>query len=286
MADAYQALYRRYRAKRFSDQVGQEHVMGALRTAVQEDRVGHAYLFSGPRGTGKTSTARILAKVLNCESSQYGEPCGVCPNCVAVDEGRIVDWLVELDAASNNGVANIRELIERIPLGTSGNRKVVILDEVHMLSAGASNALLKSLEEPPPHVVFILATTDPQKVLPTIRSRTQHFEFHLLPAEALAAPVRHMIAAADSMCTSSRMYSLVRPAVPSATRATRSRMASTPLFEAASSSVTSSELPASTDRHDSQVPHGSPSTGWAQLRALARMRAVEVLPVPRGPLKR
>jgi len=194
MADPYQALYRRYRSKRFGEQRGQDHVMRALRTAVQEDRVGHAYLFSGPRGTGKTSTARILAKVLNCDAPVDGEPCCVCDNCRAVDDGRIVDWLLELDAASNNGVANIRELIERIPLGTSGNRKVVILDEVHMLSTGASNALLKSLEEPPSHVVFILATTDPQKVLPTIRSRTQHFEFHLLPAEELADHVRHVIA--------------------------------------------------------------------------------------------
>jgi DNA polymerase-3 subunit gamma/tau len=194
MADPYQALYRRYRSKRFSEQRGQDHVMRALRTAVQEGRVGHAYLFSGPRGTGKTSTARILAKVLNCDRPEDGEPCGLCDNCRAVDEGRLVDWLLELDAASNNGVANIRDLIERIPLGTSGNRKVVILDEVHMLSPGASNALLKSLEEPPSHVVFILATTDPQKVLPTIRSRTQHFEFHLLPADELADHVRHVIA--------------------------------------------------------------------------------------------
>jgi DNA polymerase-3 subunit gamma/tau len=194
VADPYQALYRRYRSKRFSEQRGQDHVMRALRTAVQEDRVGHAYLFSGPRGTGKTSTARILAKVLNCDNPVDGEPCCVCENCRAVDEGRIVDWLLELDAASNNGVTQIRDLIERIPLGTSGNRKVVILDEVHMLTAGASNALLKSLEEPPPHVVFILATTDPQKVLPTIRSRTQHFEFHLLPADELADHVRHVIA--------------------------------------------------------------------------------------------
>ena len=197
MADGYQALYRRYRSKRFSELRGQEHVVRALRTAVAEGRVGHAYLFSGPRGTGKTSTARILAKVLNCEQPTDGEPDGTCPNCVAVDEGRIVDWLLELDAASNNGVANIRELIERIPLGTSGNRKVVILDEVHMLSAGASNALLKSLEEPPAHVVFILCTTDPQKVLPTIRSRTQHFEFHLLDADELAEHVRYVIADAQ-----------------------------------------------------------------------------------------
>ena len=197
MADGYQALYRRYRSKRFGELRGQDHVVRALRTAVAEDRVGHAYLFSGPRGTGKTSTARILAKVLNCEHPVDGEPDGTCPNCVAVDEGRIVDWLLELDAASNNGVANIRELIERIPLGTSGNRKVVILDEVHMLSPGASNALLKSLEEPPSHVVFILCTTDPQKVLPTIRSRTQHFEFHLLEADELAEHIRYVIADAE-----------------------------------------------------------------------------------------
>lgn len=194
MAEPYQSLYRRYRSKRFDELRGQEHVVRALKTAVQEDRVGHAYLFSGPRGTGKTSTARILAKVLNCEQPKGGEPCGVCPNCEAVDQGRIVDWLVELDAASNSGVADIRELIDRIPLGTSGNRKVVILDEVHMLTKGAANALLKSLEEPPPHVVFILATTNPQDLLPTIKSRTQHFEFDLLPSEVLADHIRHVIA--------------------------------------------------------------------------------------------
>ncbi len=216
MADSYQALYRRYRSKRFSEQVGQDNVMRALRTAVQEDRVGHAYLFSGPRGTGKTSTARILAKVLNCDNPIDGEPCCVCENCIAVDSGRIVDWLLELDAASNNGVANIRDLTERIPLGTSGNRKVVILDEVHMLSPGASNALLKSLEEPPSHVVFILATTDPQKVLPTVRSRTQHFEFHLLPAEALADHVRHVISDAGLELGDDAVEQVVRQGAGSA----------------------------------------------------------------------
>ncbi len=216
MADSYQALYRRYRSKRFSEQVGQDHVMRALRTAVQEDRVGHAYLFSGPRGTGKTSTARILAKVLNCDTPVDGEPCCICDNCRAVDEGRIVDWLLELDAASNNGVDKIRDLTERLALGISGNRKVVILDEVHMLTGAASNALLKSLEEPPSHVVFILATTDPQKVLPTIRSRTQHFEFHLLPAEALAEHVRHVISDAGLSLGEDAVEQVVRQGAGSA----------------------------------------------------------------------
>jgi DNA polymerase III subunit gamma/tau len=191
---SYQSLYRRYRPQRFDEVLGQDHVTKALRNAVRDGRVGHAYLFSGPRGTGKTSTARILAKVLNCANPQDGEPCGVCENCVAVAEGRVVDWLLEQDAASKSKVDDMRDLLERVPLGTSGNRKVIILDEVHMLSQGAENALLKTLEEPPSHVVFILATTDPQKVRPTIRSRTQDFAFRLLPPELLADHVRHVIA--------------------------------------------------------------------------------------------
>jgi DNA polymerase-3 subunit gamma/tau len=193
----YQSLYRRYRSQRFDEVLGQDHVTRALRNAVREGRVGHAYLFSGPRGTGKTSTARILAKVLNCAAPEDGEPCGKCENCVAVAEGRVVDWLLEQDAASKSKVDDMRDLLERVPLGTSGNRKVIILDEVHMLSQGAENALLKTLEEPPAHVVFILATTDPQKVRPTILSRTQHFEFRLLPPDVLGEHVRRIIADAD-----------------------------------------------------------------------------------------
>jgi DNA polymerase III subunit gamma/tau len=189
----YQSLYRRYRSQRFDEVLGQDHITRALRNAVREGRVGHAYLFSGPRGTGKTSTARILAKVLNCADPQDGEPCGTCDNCIAVADGRVSDWLLEQDAASKSKVDDMRDLLERVPLGTSGNRKVIILDEVHMLSQGAENALLKTLEEPPDHVVFVLATTDPQKVRPTIKSRTQHFEFHLLPPDVLAAHVRHVI---------------------------------------------------------------------------------------------
>jgi DNA polymerase-3 subunit gamma/tau len=190
---SYQSLYRRYRPQRFDEVLGQDHVTRALRNAVRDGRVGHAYLFSGPRGTGKTSTARILAKVLNCAAPVDGEPCGKCENCVAVADGRVVDWLLEQDAASKSKVDDMRDLLERVPLGTSGNRKVIILDEVHMLSQGAENALLKTLEEPPAHVVFVLATTDPQKVRPTIRSRTQHFAFRLLSPDVVDPLVRHII---------------------------------------------------------------------------------------------
>lgn len=189
---AYQSLYRRYRSQRFSEVLGQPHVTSALRAAVAEDRYGHAYLFSGPRGTGKTSTARVLAKALNCENLVDGEPCTTCESCVAIEQGKSFD-LHELDAASHNKVDDIRDLISKVQLGSPGRTKVYILDEVHMLSSGAENALLKTLEEPPDHVVFVLATTEPQKVVATIRSRTQHFEFHLLPAEVLAAHVQWLI---------------------------------------------------------------------------------------------
>ncbi len=205
---SYQSLYRRYRPSRFSEVRGQEHLVSALRNAVTEDRLGHAYLFSGPRGTGKTSTARILAKVLNCQNPEAGEPCCVCDSCFSIDAGTSFD-VHELDAASNNGVDAIRDLISSASLATPGRYKVYILDEVHMLSTAASNALLKTLEEPPSHVIFVLATTDPQKVLPTIRSRTQHFEVHLLSAADLEGLVDYVVADAGlELSSEGRSYVL------------------------------------------------------------------------------
>src|SRR6204780_279441 len=185
MADApFVSLYRRFRPGRFDELRGQDHVVRALQSAVRDDRVSHAYLFSGPRGTGKTSSARILAKALNCTDAQDGEPCGVCASCIEITQGTSLN-VHELDAASNNGVDAMRDLVAHAGLGTPGRWKIYIVDEVHMLSTAAANALLKTLEEPPAHVVFVLATTDPQKVPPTIRSRTQHLEFRLLGAETL-----------------------------------------------------------------------------------------------------
>ena len=195
MADSteYQALYRRYRPQRFDELRGQDHVARALKNAVANDRVGHAYLFSGPRGTGKTTTARILAKVLNCEATVDGEPCCVCSSCVAVQSGSSFD-VIELDAASNRSIEDIREIIATAALGSPGRHKVYILDEVHQLTAPAAAALLKTLEEPPSHVVFVLATTDPEKVPETIRSRTQHLQFHLLPVDDLEKHVKWVAA--------------------------------------------------------------------------------------------
>jgi DNA polymerase-3 subunit gamma/tau len=189
------SLYRRFRPGRFAELRGQPHVVRALQGAVRDGRVAHAYLFSGPRGTGKTSTARILARALNCATPVDGEPCGACVSCVEISRGSSFD-VHELDAASNNGVDAMRELIAHAALATPGRWKVYIVDEVHMLSNAAANALLKTLEEPPGHVVFVLATTDPQKVPATIRSRTQHLEFGLIGAETLDALLHDVVAAA------------------------------------------------------------------------------------------
>lgn len=193
---ATQSLYRRFRPRKFSELYGQEHVVRALRNAVINGREGQAYLFSGPRGTGKTTTARILAKVLNCENPVEGEPCCECDSCRAVEVGTSYDVL-ELDAASNNGVQEIRDIIEAAALTSPGRHRVFILDEVHMLTRAAEAALLKTLEEPPSQVVFVLATTDPQKVSETIRSRVQHLQFHLLPVDQLEKYVRFVIDAAQ-----------------------------------------------------------------------------------------
>ncbi len=182
---------------------------GALRNAVRDDKVSHAYLFSGPRGTGKTSSARILAKALNCTNLQDGEPCGDCDSCVQVVAGSSMD-VIELDAASNNGVEAMRDLTARAALGTAGRRKVYIVDEVHMLSTAASNALLKTLEEPPDHVVFVLATTDPQKVLDTIISRTQHFAFRLASLDTLNDHLKSVAASAGIDLDDDTMLAVAR----------------------------------------------------------------------------
>ena len=182
---AYISLYRKYRPQTFADLRGQEHVARTLANAIDEGRVAHAYLFTGPRGTGKTSTARILAKSLNCEQGPTSKPCGECPSCVAITEGSSLD-VFEMDAASHSGVDDTREILSGVALATAGGRKkIYVIDEVHMLTTQSFNALLKTLEEPPEHVVFVLATTEAHKVLPTIVSRTQRFDFRRASVEVL-----------------------------------------------------------------------------------------------------
>lgn len=203
------ALYRRFRPGRFAELRGQDHVVRALTGAVANGRVVHAYLFSGPRGTGKTTTARILAKALNCESPDGGDACNLCASCVSITRGSSLDVL-ELDAATNNGVDDIRELTVGAWHGSPGRWKVYIIDEVHMLSKGAEAAFLKTLEEPPQHVVFVLATTEPHRVVSTIRSRTQHLEFRLLAAETLRGLVTDVAAAAHIAVDSATVAAAVR----------------------------------------------------------------------------
>ena len=183
---SYQVFARKYRPQTFDDLVGQAHVTRTLKNAVEQNRLAHAYLFVGPRGIGKTSTARILAKALNCVNGPTTTPCGVCDSCKEITGGNSLDVL-EIDGASNNGVEQVRELRDNVRYAPSkGHFKIYIIDEVHMLTSAAFNALLKTLEEPPPHVKFIFATTEPQKVLPTILSRCQRFDLHRIPANLIA----------------------------------------------------------------------------------------------------
>src|SRR5437879_1163781 len=183
---SYEVFARKYRPQTFDDLVGQAHVSRTLKNAVAQNRLAHAYLFVGPRGVGKTSTARILAKALNCVKGPTVTPDGTCDNCKEIAAGNSLDVL-EIDGASNNGVEQVRELRDHARYAPSkGHFKIYIIDEVHMLTAAAFNALLKTLEEPPPHVKFIFATTEPQKVLPTILSRCQRFDLHRIPANLIA----------------------------------------------------------------------------------------------------
>ena len=184
------SLYHRWRSSSFSEVVAQDHVTRTLRNAVARGKIVHAYLFCGPRGTGKTSTARILAKAVNCLDPQDGEPCNRCASCVAMNEGRAID-LIEIDAASNRGIDDARELRDKIKFSPGESRyKVYIIDEAHMLTSEASNALLKTLEEPPEHAILILATTESHKILPTILSRCQHFDFRRIPLQAIEDQLR------------------------------------------------------------------------------------------------
>ena len=190
---AYQVLARKWRPKTFADLVGQEHVVKALRNALDEGRLHHAYLLTGTRGVGKTTIARILAKSLNCENAVHGEPCGQCESCTQIDSGRYVD-LLEIDAASNTGIDNIREVLENAQYApTAGKYKVYIIDEVHMLSKSAFNAMLKTLEEPPEHVKFILATTDPHKVPITVLSRCLQFVLRNMTTQQVAEHLAHVL---------------------------------------------------------------------------------------------
>lgn len=187
---SYLVLARKWRPQGFDDLIGQQPIVRILTNAIEQDKIAHAYVFSGPRGVGKTSTARILAKALNCEKGPTPSPCGACPSCSSITDGYSVD-VTEIDGASNNSVDDIRDLRERVKYAPSGSRyKVYIIDESHMLSVQAFNALLKTLEEPPPHVVFVLATTAPRKIPPTVMSRCQHLPFRRVSTQGIRERLR------------------------------------------------------------------------------------------------
>lgn len=209
---AYLALYRLYRPKTFANVVGQEHITTTLKNQVVMNRIGHAYLFSGARGTGKTSTAKVFAKALNCLDPHEGEPCGVCSVCQMSDEDLSVD-ILEIDAASNNGVDEIRDLRDKIRFApTFCKYKVYIIDEVHMLSTGAFNALLKTLEEPPAHAVFILATTEMQKLPATILSRCQRFDFKRIPESVIIEQLQHVAEQQGAQCEEQALQEIAHAA--------------------------------------------------------------------------
>ena len=189
---AYQALYRKYRPENFEGVAGQKAIVQTLNNAIKQNKIAHAYLFCGPRGTGKTSIAKIFAKMLNCENHSES-PCGHCQNCIDFQKGTHPD-VIEIDAASNNGVDEVRNLIEKVKYAPiEGKYKVYIIDEVHMMSTGAFNALLKTIEEPPAHVVFIFATTEPHKVLPTIISRCQRYDFHKVSVQDMKERLNYIV---------------------------------------------------------------------------------------------
>jgi len=192
---SYTALYRKFRPTTFEDVKGQDHIVTTLRNQIKAGRVGHAFLFTGTRGTGKTTSAQILARAVNCENPKDGNPCGECPMCRSIAAGTSMN-VIEIDAASNNGVDNIREIIEEVRYSpTEGKYKVYIIDEVHMLSAGAFNALLKTLEEPPSYVIFILATTEVHKIPITILSRCQRYDFRRITVEEIAGRLKELTTA-------------------------------------------------------------------------------------------